>query len=67
MVWPSVSLVFRGGSVCSVSESFTLTFRGHTNHGYNVYGYGENAYGKNEIVGTVTQTGKMEIFKVTAA
>lgn len=48
----------------SVHEDFTLTFRGHSNHGYNVYGSGENRYGRNEIVGTVTQTGKMEIFKV---
>ena len=47
-----------------MNESFTLTFRGHSNHGYNVYGYGENRFGKNEIVGTVTQSGKMEIFKV---
>ena len=47
-----------------VNESFTLTFRGHSNHGYNVYGHGENRFGKNEIVGTVTQSGKMEIFKV---
>lgn len=49
----------------SVNESFTLTFRGHTNHGYNVYGFGENRFGKTEIVGTVTQTGKMEIFKAS--
>lgn len=49
---------------CRVNESFTLTFRGHSNMGYNVYGFGENRFGKNEIVGTVTQSGKMEIFKV---
>lgn len=48
----------------SVHEDFTLTFRGHSNHGYNVYGSGGNRYGSTEIVGTVTQTGKMEIFKV---
>ncbi|CAM9694233.1 unnamed protein product [Laminaria digitata] len=48
----------------TVNESFTLTFRGHSNLGYNVYGYGENRFGKNEIVGTVTQSGKMEIFKM---
>ncbi|CAM9809768.1 unnamed protein product, partial [Ascophyllum nodosum] len=50
----------------TINESFTLQFRGHSNQGYNVYGYGENRFGKNEIVGTVTQTGKMEIFKVSA-
>ncbi|CAM9117656.1 unnamed protein product, partial [Ectocarpus sp. 6 AP-2014] len=49
----------------TVNESFTLTFRGHSNHGYNVYGFGENRFGKTEIVGTVTQTGKMEIFKAS--
>eukprot|EP00752_Nemacystus_decipiens_P008857 g7903.t2 len=48
----------------TVHEDFTLTFRGHSNHGYNVYGAGENRYGRTEIVGTVTQTGKMEIFKM---
>lgn len=57
-LYPSTSLVL------SVNEEFTLTFRGHSNHGYNVYGSGANRYGGNEIVGTVTQTGKMEIFKV---
>ena len=53
-------------AVVSVHEDFTLTFRGHSNHGYNVYGSGENRYGPTEIVGTVTQTGKMEIFKVSS-
>ncbi|CAM9665388.1 unnamed protein product [Pylaiella littoralis] len=48
----------------TVNEKFTLTFRGHSNHGYNVYGHGDNRYGSNEIVGTVTQSGKMEIYKM---
>ena len=49
-----------------IKESFTLHrfCLQHGDQGYNVYGHGVNVFGPRDIVGTVTKTGDMQIFKV---